>query len=321
MSRILAITGGSGYLAKSLMNYLNSREDRIFDEYITLDIRETEYPEGLPVTFYKVDVREDFSKILKDHSVTDVLHMAWILSPTHNRKMAYSVDIQGTKNVLKMVEKSDIEYLLHTSSTLAYGAHPDNPYPLKETDFLRGNKGFHYSYHKMIAEEIISDFKLEHPDLAIGVVRPSAILSFELDNYVADILRCGWRTMFMMPYPNAETPIQFLHLFDAIQGFILILEKRLAGIYNLTPIKDVKLGDIPSILNERGIKLPLRLLKFMVAIQWMLRLSRAPPSYLDFVAYPFVASNDKLRNFGFTPQYSTRETILSVKYGDPQPTW
>ncbi|MHA1226401.1 MAG: NAD-dependent epimerase/dehydratase family protein, partial [Candidatus Hodarchaeales archaeon] len=241
MSRVLAITGAGGHLAKSLINYLDSTEGKIFDEYIALDIRETTYPEEVPVTFYKKDIREDFSKVLDDHSVTDIFHMAWLLSPTHNRKKAYSVDIEGTKNVLKMAEKSDIEYFLHTSSTLAYGAHPDNPYPLKETDKLRGNKDFHYSYNKMIVENIIADFKEKKPDFAIGIVRPSAILSYDLENYVADILRCGWRTFFLMPYPNPETPIQFLHLFDALKGFKLILQKRLAGVYNLTPAENVRL--------------------------------------------------------------------------------
>ena len=313
MSRVIAITGAAGYLGQHLIPYLSQFSSDI-DLFVGLDIRETTTTSEIPISYYKINIIDEFSSILEEHCVTDLIHLAWVLNPIHNKKQAFQVDIEGTKNALIQAYKANVVYFLHTSSTLAYGAHPVNPYPLTESDPLRGNKNFHYSFHKALAEQVIDEFKEIHTNcIKISKIRPSAVLSYDLQNFVADILRGGWRTFFLMPFPNEDTPIQFLHLEDALEGFKIMLDQRLDGIYNICPDVDVLVGQIPGILKGRGLKVPLHLLKALLWIQWKLRLSRAPPAYLDFVAYPFVASNQKIKKFGYSPKYSTEEVLLSFK--------
>jgi UDP-glucose 4-epimerase len=261
-----------------------------------------------------MDILDLKSEVLKEHGVTDLIHMAWTVTPTHNQKKAYKVDIEGTKIVLREAESAGVEYFLHTSSTLAYGAYPDNPIPLTENHALRGNENFHYPRNKMLAEQIIDDFEAYYEgSMHIGRIRPSTILSPDLKSYVAEILKGGWRSFFLMPFPNPETPVQFLHIDDAIQAFTLMVEKRLQGIYNATPNLSVQIGDIPRILEGRGIQIPLKVLKGLLWGQWNFRISQAPPSYLDFVAYPFVASNEKLSKEGYQPKYSSEDSIKLLK--------
>jgi len=309
MSRVIAITGAAGYLGQHLIQYLSQVSSDI-ERFIALDIRDMIPPLDIPLDFYKIDVRDEFSFILEEHNVTDLIHMAWIINPIHNSKKAFQVDIDGTRNVLKQAHEAKIEYFLHTSSTLAYGAHSDNPYPLTESSPLRGNKKFHYSYHKSIAEQIIDEFQEKNTNtMKIGKIRPSAILSPDLQNFVADILRGGWRTFFLLPFPNENTHIQFLHLEDALAGFKIMLDHRLTGPFNICPDTDVMVGQIPKIVKVRGVKGPLRTLKALLWVQWKLRVSRVPPTYLDFVAYPFVATNRKIKELGYSPKYSTEEVL------------
>lgn len=319
MSRVIAVTGAAGYLGQHLISHLYDTIADI-DHFIALDIRKINLPSQIPCTSYEYDIRNDFTKILEEYNVTDLIHMAWMLKPVHNVKKAYSVDIEGTKNVLQVAYDAKVNYLLHTSSTLAYGAHLDNPYPLRESDPLRGNKNFHYPYHKALVEKMIQEFQQTNPDcMKIGIIRPSAILSYELKNYVAEILRGGWRTFFMMSFPNKDTPIQFLHLKDALSGFKFMLDNRLEGPFNLTPDTDVTVGKIPKILNGRGFHFPLRVLRALLWLQWKLHLSEAPSSYLDFVAYPFVASNEKIKRLGYNPEFSTVDAIETLKQKKPLP--
>ena len=43
---------------------------------------------------------------------------------------------------------------------------------------------------------------------------------------------------------------------------------------------------------------------------WRLRLSEVPPGQLDFALYPWIVSNEKLKQtLGWTPRYSSRETF------------
>jgi UDP-glucose 4-epimerase len=317
MGRVVAVTGVSGYLGRQLLPNLFENVPDI-DQFIGMDIKHITFPSELPVIFYRQDIRDSFSNILIDHSVTDLIHLAWTLTPNHNLSRAYSVDIGGTKSVLDSSLEAEIQYILHVSSTLAYGAHKDNPRTLTEDMPLRGNQSLHYSKHKALAEEIIKEFEIENPNRSfkIGRARPAPILSPGLRNWFAELLQAGWRTMFIQPYPRKNTKIQFLHLNDALQGFHIMLRNRLPGAYNLTPTDDdggVIMGDIPRLMNNIGFRAPLMALRFFVWVQWKLRISRAPSGFLDFVAFPFVASNEKLRSKGFKPQFSTRETLRSFK--------
>jgi len=313
MSRVLAVTGVAGYLGQRLIQYLYNLEDTLFDHFVGINIRNVKISTEIPFSFYLKDIRDDFSQILTEQGVTDIVHMAWTLKPTHNRKKAYQVDIEGTLNTLEQAVKAKVTYFLHTSTTLAYGAYPDNSIPLTENTPLKGNKNFHYSYHKALIEQMITDFEIDNPNvIKIGRIRSPAILSSDTQHYYAKILRGGWQTFFLLPYPKQVTPIQFLHTSDALQAFKLMLDQRLEGAYNATPDKDVLVGDIPNILKGRGLRIPLKIMKVLVWIQWKLRILHAPPPYLDFVAYPFIASNQKFKAKGFQPVFSTEETLLSL---------
>jgi UDP-glucose 4-epimerase len=312
MSRVLAITGSKGYLARHLMYTLVDSSSE-FDQFVGFDILDGAHNREIQYYHHKMNICDLSSSILEEYGVTDFLHLAWQLKPTHNRFNAYKTDIIGTKHVISEAAVAKVGYFLHTSSTLVYGAYPDNPVPLKETDKRRGNIGFHYSYHKKLAEEILDDFE-SNPDnkMIIGRLRPAPILSADLRNFVVTIMSKTWRTLFVMPYPVPDTVIQFLHADDAVQAFEIMLKNRLQGAFNATPDQGVRVGDIPTILHGKGWKLPLGFMKLLVGIQWKLRLSEVPSSYLDFVAYPYEASNEKLKNYGFTPQFTTRDSLLTL---------
>ncbi|PWI47771.1 hypothetical protein CEE45_10340 [Candidatus Heimdallarchaeota archaeon B3_Heim] len=313
LTRVVAITGAAGYLAQHLIqNFAKQLPD--CDLLVGFDVKKSIQKVDFPFEYRQMDILNLSAEVLQEFGVTDLIHMVWTVTPSYNTQRAYNVDIHGTKHVLMQAAEAGVEYFLHTSSTLAYGAHLDNPNPLTESHPLRGNKEFHYSHHKLLAEQLIDNFKENSiTDMRIGRIRPSPILSADLDSYVTTILQGGWRTFFLMPHPNPKTPIQFMHIDDAVQAFYLMVSKRLEGAYNATPNQSVPVGDIPRILNGRGIHIPLRILKLLLWCQWKLRLSEVPAPYLDFVAYPYVASNEKLRAEGFDPKFSTEETLNSLR--------
>ena len=313
MSRVIAVTGANGYLAQHLMEYLYQSFTDI-DHFVGLDIRSVNSDQKIPASYHQMDILGLKAELLEEHGVTDLIHMAWTVTPSHNQKRAYKVDIEGTKTVLREAELAGVQYFLHTSSTLAYGAYPDNPIPLTEDHPLRGNKEFHYSYNKMLVEQILDDFEANYNgSMLIGRIRPSTILSSDLKSFFTGILSGGWRTFYLTPYPDPKTPAQLLHVDDAIQAFTIMVEKRLQGAYNATPDHSVAVGDFASILGGRGMRLPLKVLKGLLWVQWIFRISEAPSSYLDFVAYPFVASNEKLAKEGYKPKYSSEECLKTIK--------
>jgi len=68
-----------------------------------------------------------------------MIHTAYILPPIHNKELMEDINVGGTRNVLRACVCAKVEQVLYTSSSTAYGFHPDNDKPLTEDSSLRGN--------------------------------------------------------------------------------------------------------------------------------------------------------------------------------------
>ena len=57
-------------------------------------------------------------------------------------------------------------------------------------------------------------------------------------------------------------------------------------------------------------KMPLWAYRSLAKVMWRLRLSEAPPGQIDFALYPWIVSNEKLKEtLDWTPRYTSRETF------------
>jgi UDP-glucose 4-epimerase len=66
-----------------------------------------------------------------------LVHLAFILNPSHDEHLMYDVDVNGTHNVLEAGGAAGTPQVLVTSSASAYGAFPDNPVPRKPAALVR----------------------------------------------------------------------------------------------------------------------------------------------------------------------------------------
>ncbi len=99
----------------------------------------------------------------------------------------YSVDVIGTKNILKACVTSGVKRIVISSSGAAYGYYPDNPDWLVETNEIRGNEQFAYSYHKRLVEEMLSDYRELHPELEQTIFRIGTILGETVNNQITNL--------------------------------------------------------------------------------------------------------------------------------------
>jgi UDP-glucose 4-epimerase len=94
------ITGGAGYIGSRLVDLLSRREDT--ERIVICDLAPP--PAYRPKTeFERVDVRDrDAVRGALERSRADVLvHLAFILNPSHDEHFMYDVDVNGTHNVLE----------------------------------------------------------------------------------------------------------------------------------------------------------------------------------------------------------------------------
>jgi UDP-glucose 4-epimerase len=301
------ITGGSGYIGSRLVELLSSREDT--EKIVICDVVP---PKGgyLPKTeFERVDVRDRGAvhSALQRANPDVLVHLAFILNPSHDEGFMYDVDVNGTHNVLEAAAEVGIGQVLVTTSAVAYGAFPDNPDPITEEHPVRGVARFSYARDKTESDRIVQLWALQHPDTITTIVRPCIVFGPNVDNY---LVRLWTKQPFAVDADNLDGHIQFVHEDDVVAAISQLLLGRHDGQFNLSPDGLMTLRECAERLGTPIRRMPVRLYRAIARVLWRLRLSEAPPGQIDFALYPWIVSNEKLkRTLGWAPQHTTRETF------------
>ncbi len=301
------ITGGSGYIGSRLVDLLGRRDDT--EKMVICDVAP---PKGYrPNTEYeRIDVRDRQAvRSVVERVRPDVLvHLAFILNPSHDEGFAYDVDVNGTHNVLEAADKVGTRQVLVTTSGVAYGAFPDNPVPLTENDPVRGVAGFSYARDKTESDRLCQLWAARHPDRVMTIVRPCIVFGPNVDNY---LVRLWTKQPFAVDIGGTiDRDIQFVHEDDVVEGITGLLLGRHGGAYNVAGDGLMTNRECAELIGVPIRKLPLRVYRGLAKTMWRLRQAEAPPGAIDFALYSWLLSNEKLkRTTGWSPKYSSRETF------------
>ncbi len=304
MKRVL-ITGSSGYLGGRFADLLERLSG--VDRVVGLDVNPPRR-KGAKFLFVRKDVREPMTALLKAHQIDTVVHAAWILPPLHDRKFMESVNLDGTRNVLRSSAEAGVSRLVHCSSTTAYGFHPDNPPVLTEESPLRGNAEFTYSKNKREAEELCARFRQSHPEVGLLVLRPCFVCGPGFENPMSRHLE---KKVVLLPRRSA--PLQYVHEDDLVEAVRLLLEQEKSGVYNIAADGTISFVDMVRMLGNRPLLVPESVMRPLTAAAWILRIRRLtefPPEALSMLCYPWIAGNHKLkRDTGFQFRFTSREAF------------
>jgi UDP-glucose 4-epimerase len=312
------ITGGSGYIGTRLVDRLSRREDT--ESIVICDVASPRT--FVPKTeFQKIDVRDRQAvRAVVEAARPDVLvHLAFILNPSHDEGFMYDVDVNGTHNVLEAAAAAGVGQVLVTTSAVAYGAFPDNPVPLTEDDPVRGVPRFSYARDKTESDRICQLWAHENRDRVVTIVRPCIVFGPNVDNY---LVRLWTKTPFTADVGTLDQQIQFVHEDDVVEAVTGLLLGRHGGAFNVAGDGLMTMRECGELIEAPVRKLPLWAYRALARLMWRLRASEAPPGQIDFALYPWIVSNEKIkRTLEWTPAHSSRETfeITMRKHGKMAP--
>ncbi len=301
MKNIL-ITGVSGYIGMKTAAMLSAQNT--VSNIVGIDIRP---PKNQPpdLVFVKQDIRTPLLDLVMAHNIDTVVHAAYILPPIHDTKLMADININGTKNVLDACAKGGVQHLLYTSSTTAYGFHPDNPVPLTEDSPLRGNDDFTYARNKKEIEALLADFMDRHPEIVTTILRPCVVIGPQIDNPIS---RCLQKRLVILPRKTA--PFQFVHEDDLADVIKLCLTRRIGGVYNVAGESTISFPDMVKRLGNTPVYLPAWLLYPLNSLFWHLRasfLTEFPSPGLSMLRFPWIASSRHLvEKTGFSFRYNSQ---------------
>ncbi len=169
MSKKVLITGGAGFLGINLVRYF--LEQGVTD-IVTLDLEDFDYPEKDRVKHVKGDIRDDATVRDSMQGCDWVVHTAAAL-PLYKKEDIFSIDIDGSKLLIKTAHEIGVERFVHISSTAVYGI-PDH-HPLCEEDKLDGVGP--YGISKIEAEKACLEYR--DKGMIVPVIRPKSFIGPE----------------------------------------------------------------------------------------------------------------------------------------------
>ena len=171
------------------------------------------------IVFGDITNINDVEKVSRD--IDAAIHLAAVIPPKADEEtdLAYRVNVTGTENLIKSLEKySPNAFIIHSSSIAIYGDRIKNPY-IKVGDPLQPSLGDEYAKTKIAGEEIVKKSKLDWTIFRLTAIMGGHKIS---------------KLMFHMPL---DTPMEIATLPDTARAMIKAIEKRdeLKGrIFNLS---------------------------------------------------------------------------------------
>ena len=174
MKTNVLLTGASGTIGSEILNQLIDNDD------VNLTVFDLKTPKSEKIfkpylskanfVFGDISNADDVLAVSKDKDV--VIHLAAIIPPLADEKpdLAYKVNVTGTKNLLKSLEKhSPDAFFMYSSSVSVYGDRVRNP-NIRVGDPLVPSAGDKYAKTKLECERLIQKSPMKWAIFRLGAI-------------------------------------------------------------------------------------------------------------------------------------------------------
>ncbi|MBN1939972.1 MAG: NAD-dependent epimerase/dehydratase family protein [Candidatus Aminicenantes bacterium] len=231
-SRVL-VTGASGQIGTELLHALGRKYGP--ENVVAADIQPLS--KNAPACLYEtldVTKAERFEEVIKKHRVDTVFHLAAILSANGETipQLAWSVNMDGTYNVLEAARKLGLTRIFIPSSIAAFG--PETPRVNTPQDTILKPKTM-YGLTK-VAGELLADYYVARYGVDIrgcrfpGIISNGALPGGGTTDYAVAIyyeaVKNGRYTCFLGP----ETRLPMMYMPDCLKSILDLMAADFAGL-------------------------------------------------------------------------------------------
>jgi len=303
--KVVLVTGVADYWGGRLARRLLREEDT---RVIGLDVeRPEEEVKGLD--FIQADVRNPLlAELLRDEQVDTVCHLSFIESFRRSEAI-FDFNVMGTMKIIGASAESGVRRVVLKSSTMVYGAHPDNDAFLTEDSRLRGSRRYGYNRYRLEIESFINGFRRQAPGLEVTLLRFANVLGPTAGTPLNAYLRLPVTPILL----GFDPMLQVIHEDDAIEALVHAVYAESAGVFNVAADPPLPLL---RILGLAG-KVPLPVLHPLAyrGVNWLgnSRLRSFAPLEPDYLRYRWVSDLSRMREaFQFFPELAGDEVVEAL---------
>ncbi len=219
------ITGGAGFLGVHLARRFLKDGNKV----TLFDLADLDAQDLIgKVDFVKGDIRNTkaLQKALKNQHF--VVHAAAALPIQQSKKLIFSVNVDGTKNVLDSALQNKIMRLVFISTTAVYGV----PKHLPETEEAPLDPIGYYGESKIAGENLCRDYIKK--GLQINIIRPKTFLGPERLGVFELWFEAIYSGKKVFILGDGNNPYQLLAVSDVVDAIEKALSSRIHGeIFNI----------------------------------------------------------------------------------------
>ena len=303
------ITGGSGYLGSRVVEQLAGVKST--EVVIDADLLPPQF-QPPKTSFRQLDVRDPdaVARAFAEEQPDVLIHMAFVVDPTHDEPEMYETNVNGTFNVLASAAAYGVNRVFVTTATMAYGAWPGNPIPITEAQPVHGHARYAFARHAAEADRIAQLWATLHRQRMMTIIRPCTVFGPGADNHLVRM----WDSQSYFPdFGTGDQPTQFIHVDDAVSGIVALVDSAQPGAFNLVPDGEITWHQCAEVagIPVRGVRE--ESFTGLAGGMWRLKMPNVeiPPSFVDFFKYSYLASNQRLKSAvpGWQPQQMSRDVF------------
>ncbi len=300
----VVITGIAGNLGKALAKLLHT-ETRL----VGLDRRPFgEKPKDLE--HHQLDVRKKkVEDVFRRRRIEALIHLGIMHDPRMPPSEAHGFNVVGTQKMLEVCVRQGVKKVVVLSSANVYGPLPGNPSFLPEETPLMASARFPEVGDLIEVDMVAQSFMWQHPDIQTVILRPVNIVGPTVRNAPSNFLRLE-RPVTVLGF---DPMVQLIHEEDVCRALRLALRPGVRGVYNVVGPGEAPLSAVLRELGRRPVPIPHFLVRPLVKRLFEARLSSFPPGEVDHIQYLCAVDGSRaVRDLGWAPRFSLRETIRSV---------
>jgi nucleoside-diphosphate-sugar epimerase len=308
----VVVVGATGNVGTSVVSAL--LDEPAVTDLVGVARRQPQWrPEG--VTWQQADVASDDLRPVVA-GADAVIHLAWLLQPSHNQPEQWETNVVGTRRLLDAVAAETVASFIYASSIGAYSPAPAGQL-VDETWPTDGVPTSPYSRQKAYTERVLDAFEAANPTVRVARLRPGLIVKPGAASEIRRLFGGPFlptpllRAVGLPVWPATKgLELQFVHSHDAAEAYRLALLSDESGAFNIAADPIIDAATAAEALQAWKVPVPGPVLRGLAAATWHLRLQPADPGWIDLaIAAPLLDTTRARTVLGWTPQHAADQAL------------
>ena len=250
-----------------------------------------------------------------------VVHLAWLIQPSHDTRELESTNVAGTSRVLRAVRDAAVPALVYASSVGAYSPGPKDR-AVDERWPTNGIATSTYSRQKAAVERMLDRFEAAEPEIRIVRLRKALVFkraaSSEIRRlFLGPLFPSSLLRLRMPIVPDIERlRFQAVHGEDVGEAYSLAVRRDVHGAFNIAGEPVLDPPTLARLFGARRLPLPRSLIRTAAALSWRLHLQPAEAGWIDIALdTPLMDVRRARETLGWKPANGADEALRELLHG------